>query len=136
MPVAIDPRKRVPFVLEDERPLPVPPGASEEDQARIAEENRKRAEKAVTFHLGILTAYEWSRCLDDREDPGTLDLRLLRGGLRPWHWANGPKYGVADVDRGTPTDETIACLLPRHRVELAAAIRDLNLFGDLDAGKS
>ena len=136
MGIFIDPNSRVPYILEDERPLPALAGfgdaveaVSSEDEARRLEENSRRERKRITFYLRPLSVGAHSRRTDQAILPnsaktavGTFVFLTLRYGLVGWEGSGAPPF-VTDAD-GYPTDETLSRLPASVRNELTRAIND------------
>lgn len=135
MGIFIDPNSRVPYVLEDERPLPALSGfdgaVNSADEARRLEENARRDKIRTTYMLRPLSVGAHSRRTDQAILPnssktavGTFVYLTLRYGLVGWSGAGAPPF-VADAD-GYPTDETLSRLPASVRNELTRAINDIS----------
>lgn len=138
MGIFIDPNSRVPYVLEDERPLPALSGfgvsdgaVSSADEARRLEENARRDKIRTTYTLRPLSVGAHSRRTDQAVLPnsaktavGTFVYLTLRYGLVGWSGGGAPAF-VADAD-GYPTDETLSRLPASVRNELTRAINDIS----------
>lgn len=130
------------YVLPEHRPLAVPPGTAEDVAKAAQEENTKRAAARVVFRLRVLTDSEYAAVQDSyrvhvgtrgADDAGvsfragTMNLLLLRYGLRGWDGPGAPPF-KADAD-GRPTSDTLSRLPSRWRQDLANTIDHLCAFG-------
>lgn len=136
------------YYLPEHRALAVPAGAGADVVAAAEEENARRAAARITFRLRVLTDTEYASVQDSYRvhigtrggddagvsfRAGTMNLLLLRYGLRGWDGPGAPPF-KADAD-GRPTSETLSRLPSRWRTDLANAVDSLCAFGP-DLGKA